>query len=69
MDYDGDIPYSKRIETVLQWLKGAEGIYPDFLMLYLEKVDKAGHTGGPDSLEVSEIKVPGPISLRACTYL
>lgn len=53
--YDGSVPYSVRVDTVLKWLNGsANGVYPELVVLYLSKVDEAGHEGGSGSFQVDE---------------
>lgn len=47
--YDGDVPFEKRVFTVLQWLQLPQAERPDFFTLYLEEPDKAGHNYGPNS--------------------
>ena len=50
--YDGSVPYSKRVDTVLDWLTGNGGLKSDLSILYMDQVDKAGHSYGPASPEV-----------------
>ena len=58
-----DLPYSERVKIALSWLNGSEGEegangsggggrIPAFMTLYFGAVDKAGHKGGPSSLQV-----------------
>lgn len=42
--YDDSIPFDKRVDTVVEWLKTH-----DFVTLYFEEPDTAGHTSGPYS--------------------
>lgn len=46
------MPPYKRVEKITQWLDGSAGVRPDFLSLYIEQVDKAGHEKGPESYYV-----------------
>lgn len=41
-----------RVDQILTWLDLPAGQRPDFLTLYFEQVDHAGHDHGPDSAEV-----------------
>lgn len=51
-----DVPFEMRVDEVLKWLSPAnpEDI-PDFLSLYFEEPDWAGHEDGPYGDEVSII--------------
>lgn len=49
--YDGTVPYSTRIETVLQWLALPEQERPHLITLYFDEPDHTGHTFGPLSDE------------------
>ena len=49
--YDGTVPYSTRIETVLQWLTLPEQERPHLITLYFDEPDHTGHTFGPLSNE------------------
>ena len=53
-----DTPHSLRVDTILSWLNGssAPGVYPDFLTLYFNSIDAAGHDGGANSLWVSHTR-------------
>ena len=50
-NYDGTVPYSTRIETVLQWLALPEQERPHLITLYFDEPDHTGHTFGPLSDE------------------
>lgn len=52
--FDNDLPNADRVKRILDWLKLPEDKRPSFLTLYFSDVDNAGHSGGPDSLEVRE---------------
>ena len=50
--YDESVPLPERMHLVLSWLQGApDGHKPRLVAAYMEQVDKAGHTYGPDSPE------------------
>ena len=51
--YYREVPNSQRVDTILKWLNGSEERLPDLMLLYFDKVDKAGHEGGPDSEQVN----------------
>ncbi len=44
----------QRVNTVLDWLRRPAEIRPEFVTLYFDTVDTAGHGGGPDSEELNE---------------
>jgi predicted AlkP superfamily pyrophosphatase or phosphodiesterase len=47
--YDGKIPNSERVDTVLSWLDLPGAERPTLLLTYFSDVDYAGHESGPDS--------------------
>jgi predicted AlkP superfamily pyrophosphatase or phosphodiesterase len=47
--YDGKVPNSERVDTVLSWLDLPATQRPTFFALYFSDVDTAGHDSGPDS--------------------
>ena len=47
LPYNGDMPYHDRVDQVLKWLDLPAAQRPDFLSLYFEAVDTAGHYYGP----------------------
>ncbi|HDS0951580.1 TPA: alkaline phosphatase family protein [Stenotrophomonas maltophilia] len=49
--YDGKEPLQQRARTVLEWLAQTDADAPRLTTLYMENVDKAGHTYGPDSTQ------------------
>jgi len=49
--YDGAMPYADRIARVLAWRQLPEADRPDFIALYFEGVDSAGHDFGPEGPE------------------
>ncbi|XP_014666537.1 PREDICTED: venom phosphodiesterase 2-like [Priapulus caudatus] len=50
--YNGSIPYAVRVNQVLAWLDMDSADRPQFITLYLEEPDKAGHSYGPVADEV-----------------
>ena len=44
---------TQRVNSVLDWVRRPADIRPEFLTLYFDTVDSAGHSGGPDSDEVN----------------
>lgn len=50
--YDGRMPDSARIDTVVKWLSKDDEASVDFATLYYSFVDSRGHRYGPDSPEV-----------------
>ena len=45
---------TQRVNSVLDWLRRPADIRPEFVTLYFDTVDSAGHDSGPDSAEVNE---------------
>ncbi len=43
---------TQRVNSVLDWLRRPADIRPEFVTLYFDTVDSAGHGGGPDSDEL-----------------
>ncbi len=52
--YDGKIPYKKRIDGIVEWLKLPYAERPHFLTLYFSETDNTGHKYGPNSKEVNQ---------------
>jgi predicted AlkP superfamily pyrophosphatase or phosphodiesterase len=52
LPFDGKMPPHARVDQALAWLDLPAGERPDFLTLYFEQVDHAGHDHGPDTPEV-----------------
>jgi predicted AlkP superfamily pyrophosphatase or phosphodiesterase len=52
--YDGKVTPDQRVDQVLTWLDLPAGQRPQFLTLYFDAVDHAGHDHGPDSSQVNE---------------
>lgn len=57
MDYDGSIPDSTRIDSVMTWLDPQGELAADFSTLYFSFVDSRGHRYGPNSSEVDDAVV------------
>lgn len=53
LPFDGKMTPDARVDQALQWLDLPTGQRPDFLTLYFEQVDHAGHGYGPDSPQVN----------------
>lgn len=51
--YDGKVTADQRVDKVLAWLDLPAAERPDFLTLYFDDVDHAGHRYGPDTPEVN----------------
>ncbi len=51
--YDADFPMQARVDRVLQWLREPVRTRPQFITLYFEAVDHAGHDFGLNSSEVN----------------
>ena len=52
--FDQAVSPTQRVNTVLDWLRRPADIRPQFVTLYFDEVDTAGHDGGPDSAEVND---------------
>lgn len=50
--YDARLSNARRVQQVLDWLARPDSSRPDFMTLYFEQVDSAGHDAGPDSAAV-----------------
>lgn len=51
--YDGTVPDTVRVDTVLAWLALPSSERPSFIALYFSAVDDAGHAFGPASAAVA----------------
>jgi len=49
--YDGSVPFSERIDTVIRWLSLPQSLRPQLIMAYYEEPDGIGHDFGPDGKE------------------
>jgi ectonucleotide pyrophosphatase/phosphodiesterase family member 5 len=52
-EYQHELPYEKRIEGVLDWLKLPMEKRPHFITLYFHETDSKGHDYGPNSVEIN----------------
>ena len=52
-NYDGSVPFEKRLDEVARWMALPDGERPDLIVLYLEDANGAGHQHGPASPEVA----------------
>ncbi|KAK7482275.1 hypothetical protein BaRGS_00026518 [Batillaria attramentaria] len=50
--YAGGVPFSIRVETVVQWMKLPADKRPDLMLLYFDEPDHQAHTSGPFTPEV-----------------
>jgi predicted AlkP superfamily pyrophosphatase or phosphodiesterase len=55
--FDSTVPPDARVDQVLAWLDLPPDQRPRLVSLYFEQVDVAGHSYGPDSLQVDEAMV------------
>ena len=55
--FDPSVPPDARVDQVLAWLDLPTEQRPTFVSLYFEHADVAGHSYGPDSLQVDEALV------------
>ena len=51
--YDKAFATPRRVEQVVEWLAQPEGARPDFVSVYFDEVDTAGHDQGVDSPELA----------------
>jgi len=51
-NYDGNIPFSDRIDTVFDWFMLPHENRPQLCMLYFSEPDHLGHIWGPESTQV-----------------
>lgn len=47
------VPFEARVEQALDWLDLPEGDRPDFISIYFNQPDSAGHAQGPFGDQVS----------------
>jgi len=52
--FDGKVSADQRVDQVLAWLDLPAAERPQFVTLYLDRVDHEGHDHGPDSPEVAQ---------------
>ncbi|MGM0648445.1 MAG: ectonucleotide pyrophosphatase/phosphodiesterase, partial [Bacteroidota bacterium] len=53
--YQQSIPFSARIDTVIQWLKKPADKRPDLVMWYYHEPDAIGHNAGPFAVETDSV--------------
>lgn len=49
--YDDSVTWEHRVDTALSWLEQPAGERPDFVALYFEEPNSAGHRYGPEAAE------------------
>lgn len=54
VQYDGGVPDSTRIDSLIAWMDPAGDVQADFGTLYFSEVDSRGHAFGKNSAEVDE---------------
>lgn len=47
--FDQNVSPTQRVNTVIDWMRRPSDIRPQFVLLYFDEVDTAGHATGPDS--------------------
>lgn len=53
--YDGRVPFTNRMDTVIAWLKLKEELRPRLITFYFQEPDSQGHRTGPDSPEIDQL--------------
>ncbi len=53
--YDGSVPFSDRVDTVMHWLKLPLEKRPRFITLYFDEPDGVGHSFGPVHRNTQEV--------------
>lgn len=54
LPYDHRLPNEDRVDRVLQWMDLPPPDRPSFVTLYFSDVDSAGHSYGPESIELAQ---------------
>ncbi len=54
-EYDEDVPFEARIDSVIAWLKLPEPKRPGLITFYMHEPDSRGHRLGPDNPELGEM--------------
>lgn len=54
LPYEEEQPHASRVDRILKWIDLPTPQRPQFLTLYFEDTDEAGHDYGPDSQEVRD---------------
>lgn len=52
--FDGKVPAEKRVDTVLEWMARPASTRPQFVTIYFDDVDHAGHHAGPAAAETAD---------------
>ena len=52
--YEHNMPYENRVDTVISWLQLAEPLRPHLIMWYFDEPDSEGHHSGPDGQKTFE---------------
>ncbi len=53
--FDGRIPFTNRMDTVIAWLSLEEELRPRLVTFYFQEPDSQGHRTGPDSPEIDAL--------------
>ena len=53
--YDHEVPYEDRMDSVLKWLQLPESIRPHLIMWYMDEPDWLGHVKGPFAKETNDM--------------
>lgn len=53
--YGHDVSNRQRVDAVIDWLRRPAATRPQFLTLYFDTVDSAGHSNGPDSPKTTAV--------------
>lgn len=61
--FDGKLAPAVRVDTMLSWLDKPAGERPQFLTVYFDQVDHAGHDFGPDTAEVTEAVASADVAI------
>jgi Uncharacterized proteins of the AP superfamily len=53
--YNGGVPFSNRVDSVVSWLKLPVAVRPHLVLLYFQEPDKVSHTNGPICKETKAV--------------
>jgi predicted AlkP superfamily pyrophosphatase or phosphodiesterase len=53
--YDGRVPFTDRMDTVIAWLRLEEQYRPRLITFYFQEPDSQGHATGPESPEIDKL--------------
>lgn len=53
--YEGSVPFSSRVDTVVSWLQKPEASRPHLVLLYFHEPDMVSHHNGPKSKETKAV--------------